>query len=143
MTAWAVGQTPRFKVGIIGAGVSDWGMMAATSDLPSFEAVLGGGSPWDGIGPHRADALSPISFARNVVTPLLILHGAEDARVPVSQGRLMAQALRATGTPYELVVYPREPHSIGERAHQLDMLRRVRAWVERWLDGGGEGGIGG
>ena len=143
MTAWAVGQTSRFKVGIMGAGVSDWGMMAATSDLPSFEAVLGGGSPWDGIGPHRADALSPISFARNVVTPLLILHGAEDARVPVSQGRLMAQALRATGTPYELVVYPREPHGIGERAHQLDMLRRVRAWVERWLDGGGEGGIGG
>lgn len=136
MTAWAVGQSPRFKVGIMGAGVSDWGMMAATSDLPSFEAVLGGGSPWDGIGPHRADALSPISHAKQVTTPLLILHGADDARVPVSQGRLMAQALRATGTPHELVIYPREPHGIGERNHQLDMLRRVRAWVGRWLDGG-------
>ena len=136
MTAWAVGQTRRFKVGIMGAGVSHWGMMAATSDMPSFDAMLGGSTPWDGIGPHRADALSPISFARHVTTPLLILHGADDAWVPVSQAKLMAQALRATGVPHELVIYPREPHGIGERNHQLDMLRRVRAWVGRWL---GEG----
>jgi dipeptidyl aminopeptidase/acylaminoacyl peptidase len=31
------------------------------------------------------------------------------------------------------VVYPREPHGISERAHQLDVLKRVRRWFDRWL----------
>lgn len=133
MTAWAVGQTPRFKFGIMGAGVSDWGMMVATSDLPRFEQMLGASAGWEGIGPHPHDALSPISFAHRVTTPVLVLHGENDARVPVSQGRYFAQALRAHDTPVTVVVYPREPHGIRERAHQLDLLRRVREWVERWL----------
>jgi dipeptidyl aminopeptidase/acylaminoacyl peptidase len=136
MTAWAVGQTRRFKLGIMGAGVSDWGMMTATSDLPTFELALGGSAPWDGIGPHRHHALSPIAFAATVTTPVLILHGADDARVPASQGRFFAQALRQHGVPCELVTYPREPHGIRERNHQLDLLRRVRQWVARWLGPG-------
>lgn len=136
MTAWAVGQTARFKVGLMGAGVSDWGMMTATGDLPAFERMLGGSAGWEGPGPHQHAALSPISFAHQVTTPLLILHGAEDARVPVSQGRFMAQALREHGVPCELVVYPREPHGIRERHHQLDILRRVREWTARWLGPG-------
>ncbi len=138
MTAWAVGQTTRFKVGLMGAGVSDWGMMTATGDLPAFERMLGGSAGWEGPGPHQHAALSPISFAHRATTPLLILHGAEDARVPVSQGRFMAQALREQGIPCEVVVYPREPHGIRERNHQLDLLRRVRAWTARWLGPGWE-----
>jgi dipeptidyl aminopeptidase/acylaminoacyl peptidase len=35
--------------------------------------------------------------------------------------------------PVELVVYPREPHGIGERNHQIDVLKRVRSWYDRWL----------
>lgn len=136
MTAWAVGQTARFKLGIMGAGVSDWGMMVATSDLPHFEAMLGGSTGWEGPGPHRHDALSPISYAHRVATPMLILHGADDERVPVSQGRFFARALRELGVANELVVYPREGHLIRERNHQIDLLRRVRDWVSRWLGPG-------
>ena len=65
--------TDRFRVGVMGAGVSDWGMMAATSDLPDFEAALGGSRPWDGPGPHHAALGSPISYAARRTTPLLIL----------------------------------------------------------------------
>lgn len=133
MTAWAIGQTRRFKAGIMLAGVVDFGMMSATSDIPSFAQQFTGSAAWDGAGPHQHDALSPISYAHTVETPLLILHGEADDRVPVSQGRFYAQALRAKGVPCELVVYPREPHALLERAHQLDLLQRVRAWVERWL----------
>src|SRR6185437_11428396 len=63
MTAWAVTQTTRFKAAVMGAGVSDWNMMTLTSDMPEFESVLGGSRPWDGVGPRRADEVSPISFA--------------------------------------------------------------------------------
>jgi dipeptidyl aminopeptidase/acylaminoacyl peptidase len=133
MTAWAIGQTDRFRAAIMGAGVSDWGMMVAESDVPTFEAALGGSTGWEGPGPHRHDELSPISYAHRVATPLLILHGEADERVPVSQGRFLARALRARGTTCELVVYPREPHLIGERLHLLDLHERVAAWLRRWL----------
>lgn len=77
--------------------------------------------------------LSPISFAQQVQTPVLILHGERDARVPLSQAIGFQRALRHYQTPVEMVVYPREPHGIRKRAHQLDLLRRVRAWYDLWL----------
>lgn len=133
MTAWAVGQTDRFKCGVMGAGVSDWGMMVAESDVPTFEAGLGGSTGWEGVGPHQHDAISPISFVHRVKTPVLLLHGERDERVPVSQAQFFAQGLRRHGVPNELVIYPREPHGLQERNHQLDALRRARAWFDRWL----------
>jgi dipeptidyl aminopeptidase/acylaminoacyl peptidase len=133
MTAWAVTQSTRFKAGIMGAGVSDWGMMVMTSDVPHFERELGQTAPWEGVGPHRHAQLSPISFAQAVKTPVLILHGEKDARVPLSQAIGFHRALREQGVPTEMVVYPREPHGIGERMHQIDVLRRVRSWYDRWL----------
>jgi dipeptidyl aminopeptidase/acylaminoacyl peptidase len=41
------------------------------------------------------------------------------------------------GIEHELVIYPREGHRLAERNHQLDLLRRTRAWFERWLRNGG------
>jgi dipeptidyl aminopeptidase/acylaminoacyl peptidase len=133
LTAWAVTQTNRFRAGVMGAGVSDWGMMAATSDLPTFEAALGGSVPWDGPGPHHAAVGSPLSYAVRRTTPLLIVHGADDERVPHSQAVAFYRALRDQDAPVELVTYPREPHAVGERRHQLDLMRRVLAWYDRWL----------
>src|SRR4029079_6038067 len=133
MSAWAVTQTQRFKAAIVGAGPTDWGMMAATSDMPRFDSALGGSTLWEGAGPHRHAQLSPLSFARNVTTPVLILHGQNDARVPLNQAISFHRALREVGAQTELWIYPREPHGIGERAHPIDLLKRVRAWYERWL----------
>jgi dipeptidyl aminopeptidase/acylaminoacyl peptidase len=133
LTAWAVTATDRFKVGVMGAGVSDWGMLAATSDLPAFETALGGDNRWDGPGPHHADAHSPISFAARRTTPLLILHGEEDKRVPVTQATAFYRAIRGQAAPVELVSYPREPHGIRERRHQIDVQRRVLEWFDRYV----------
>jgi dipeptidyl aminopeptidase/acylaminoacyl peptidase len=133
MSAWAVTQTTRFKAAVIGAGVTDWGMMVATSDLPDFERELGGSAPWEGVGPHHHAELSPVSFAGAVTTPTLILHGEKDERVPVSQAIAFHRALRERDVPTQLVIYPREPHGLREYAHQVDLLRRVRSWYDRWL----------
>lgn len=133
MAAWAVGQTDRFEAAVVGVGVSDWGMMVAESDMQHFEAECGGSTGWEGPGPHRHDELSPISHAADISTPLLILHGEKDERVPASQGRYLARALRELHKPFELVVYPREPHALRERNHQLDVLRRARAFFDRHL----------
>jgi dipeptidyl aminopeptidase/acylaminoacyl peptidase len=133
MSAWAITQTQRFKAAIMGAGVSDWGMMVMTSDVPGFEQELGGSAPWDGEEQRRHLELSPITFAKNVKTPVLILHGEKDARVPLSQATGFHRALRSQGVPSIFVTYPREPHVIAERAHQVDILQRVRGWYDRWL----------
>jgi len=132
-TWWAPGSADRFRCGVDGAGPTDWGSMATESDVPTFEAMLGGSRLGDGAGPHRHAAVSPISYADRVHTPLLILHGKEDRRVPVGQAIGFFHELRRRAVPVEMVLYPREPHGIGEEAHQLDLLRRVREWYGRWL----------
>ncbi|MEE6262551.1 S9 family peptidase [Plantactinospora sonchi] len=133
MSAWAVGQTERFRAALVGAGVIDWGMLAATGENGQFEAALGGSTGWSGIGPHPHDAVSPISFASRIRTPVLILHGAEDTNVPLGQAVYLHRSLRHFGVEHEFVIYPREGHSIRERNHQLDVMRRTRAWFDRWL----------
>jgi len=53
--------------------------------------------------------------------------------VPLSQATGYHRALREHHVPNQFVVYPREPHGISERAHQIDLLKRVRTWYDRWL----------
>ena len=133
MAAWAIGQTGRFKAALMGAGISDWGMLVATGHFGTSEAIFGGSCGWEGPGPHRHDQLSPISYASKVRTPVLILHGEDDTNVPLGQSTYFHRALYRYGVEHEFVVYPREGHGSRERNHQLDLLRRTRAWFDRWL----------
>ncbi|MEV4473153.1 prolyl oligopeptidase family serine peptidase [Nonomuraea sp. NPDC049504] len=131
LAAWAVGQTDRFKAALVGAGISDWGMLAATGEFGPFEAALGGSHGWEGRGPHPHDERSPISYASRIRTPVLIVHGAQDTNVPLGQAEFLHRALRRFGVEHEFVVYPREGHAIAERNHRIDLLRRTRSWFRR------------
>jgi len=133
MGAWAIGQTDRFKAAIMVAGISDWGMLAATGEWGTLDAALSGSGGWEGTGPHPHDQVSPVSFASKIRTPVLIVHGEDDTNVPVSQAIYFHRALSWYGAEHELVIYPREGHGLVERNHQLDLLRRTRAWFDRWL----------
>ena len=134
-TRWSQATNDLFRAGVAGAGPSDWGALYQESDLPEFESMLGGSTPGDGLGPLRHHLLSPVTYAARVHTPLLLLHGERDPRVPVGQAMAMFQELHRRGNPTDLVLYPREPHGIQERAHVVDMLTRVREWFDRWLRG--------
>lgn len=85
------------------------------------------------MGGTRHDQLSPISYAANVTTPVLILPGEDDTNVPVGQAMYFHRALTRFGAEHELVIYPRENHEFTGRAHQVDVLERVRSWFTRWL----------
>jgi len=56
----------------------------------------------------------------------------------VAQGRELYGALKYLGKQVEMATYPREGHPIEERKHQLDLVRRVLAWYDKYLkeDGG-------
>jgi dipeptidyl aminopeptidase/acylaminoacyl peptidase len=133
MAAWAIGQTHRFSAALMSAGISDWGMLVATGEAGTAEAELGGSCGWEGPGPHAHDQVSPISFVSKVRTPVLIVHGEDDTNVPLGQAIYFHRALSRFGVEHEFVVYPREGHGFTERNHQLDLLRRMRAWFDRWL----------
>jgi dipeptidyl aminopeptidase/acylaminoacyl peptidase len=133
MAACAVTKTNRFRAAIMGAGISDWETLVATSNVPGFERDLTGRAPWDEVPSGQKIGYSPIKFARNVRTPVLILHGEEDDRIPLGQAVGFYRALKENNVDTEFVIYPRERHAILERAHQLDLLTRVRLWCNRWI----------
>jgi dipeptidyl aminopeptidase/acylaminoacyl peptidase len=131
--AWAATQTSRFRAAVMGAGIADWGMQVGAGEMGRAEAVFGGSFGWEGPGPHRHDQLSPVSYAGGVSTPVLILHGEDDTNVPVGQAMYFHRALTHFGAAHELVTYPRENHVFTERAHQIDVLERIRSWFTHWL----------
>jgi dipeptidyl aminopeptidase/acylaminoacyl peptidase len=66
-------------------------------------------------------------------TPLLVAHGLADDRVHPEQSIQLHQFLKMNETPTGLVLYPREPHGLTERAHQLDFMGRVLKWFEKFV----------
>jgi dipeptidyl aminopeptidase/acylaminoacyl peptidase len=66
-------------------------------------------------------------------TPLLILHGAEDTRVPPVQSEAVAAELRRHDVAHEHVVYPGEGHGFRQREHRIDAYERLAAWFQQHL----------
>lgn len=135
MAAWAVTRTDRFRAAVVGAGPVDWGLQVAHGELGTQEAALGGSTGWEGPGPHPHDAISPISYASAITTPVLIVHGEKDTNVPLSQALYLHRALSHYGVPHQLAVYPGAGHYVAGRNHQLDIMYRTRDFLARHVLG--------
>ncbi|OOF94677.1 hypothetical protein ASPCADRAFT_148501 [Aspergillus carbonarius ITEM 5010] len=145
----------QFRGAICGAGVSEWTSMTMMSDAYWFQGEMAGGAPWDvdvntNTKPGEVSTTSPktgtkwisdtngrrgsaLWHMRNVKTPILILHGENDVRVPLSQAIAFYRACVRNNVPIEMVTYPREGHFILERRHLLDMWERMRKFCYRNL----------
>ncbi len=130
LSAWAVTHSTRFKAAVVGAAPVDLGLMALATDTPDFTSGYFG-APSAALA--TLDRASPIRSLEAVTTPVLVLHGAEDTRVPALGGLAFYRGLKLLGKPVEMVRYPREPHWFHEPAHQEDLQRRVLAWFDRYL----------
>ena len=96
MTAWVVSQTSRFKAARMGAGLSDLQSMYGTTDIPGYIGTFFSGIPTQKtLDFYRAR--SAITFVDQVTTPLLILHGGSDERVPIGQSMEYYRALKDRG----------------------------------------------
>jgi dipeptidyl aminopeptidase/acylaminoacyl peptidase len=109
--------------------------MHGTNDIPNTTWAYFGGPPSKQTM-ALFNARSGITFVDNVTTPTLILHGANDQRVPIGQPMEFYRALKDRGKTVELVFYPREGHGLTEYYHQLDRLRRQRDWIVKYTLGG-------
>ncbi|MCA1598271.1 MAG: S9 family peptidase, partial [Chloroflexi bacterium] len=131
LTPWTLTQTDRFRCAVMGAGICNWVSFAGTCDIRVFgDRLFEAEQVTDVTALWERSALSRVA---NVRTPTLIVHGEQDHRVPVSQGREFYSALRHLGVPVEYVTYPREGHQVGERRHQRDLLARLRDWYAAYL----------
>jgi dipeptidyl aminopeptidase/acylaminoacyl peptidase len=131
MTFWTITQTSRFKCAIGHAGISDWYGFFGQTDVPGLMEYGLGGLPWAARETYAK--WSPMTYVDRVKTPIMITHGEQDRRVPIQQGELYYRALKRRGVEVVFVRYPREPHSISEPNHQIDLANRQLAWLDKHL----------
>ncbi len=126
LTSWIVTQTDRFQAAYVSAGVTNLVTEYALTDEPSFLIGYFNEPPYE----HQEVYVqnSPVTYASNVKTPVLIVHGENDQRVPLSQAYEFYMALKHYGARVRMIVYPREYHGIREYAHRIDVMDRLLTW---------------
>jgi dipeptidyl aminopeptidase/acylaminoacyl peptidase len=137
MAAWATGHTDRFKAALVERAVTNWVTMEGTSDIG-----------WFGRSNTLADTLgdieslrrqSPITYARNVTTPTLVLHSEEDWRCPPEQGEQWYAVLRRKGVDVSYVRFPGENHELtraGRPSFRVARFELVHNFYARHLQSG-------
>jgi dipeptidyl aminopeptidase/acylaminoacyl peptidase len=130
LVSWIEGNTDRFKCIVNHAGVYDL-MVQYASDVTQGRAQSMGGEPWEGI--ERIDRWNPARAAKGFTTPMLVIHGERDFRVPVSHGLECYGVLKAKGVPARLLYFPDENHWILKPANSILWYREVLGWMKRWL----------
>ncbi len=129
MTSFAVTRTDRFKAASMGAGLPNLISMVTTTDIQDYLAAHMGGEFWDDYETYEKH--SAMYRIKNVVTPTQVIHGAEDLRVPFTQGQEFYRALDRRGVATEMVVYPRTPHGPREPKFLMDVSDRILAWFKK------------
>ena len=131
--AWAITQTNRFKAAVVGAAPVSLTVMYGEGSLPVWVESFMGGPPWR--AGEEYERQSPLNFAHRATTPTLILHGQADNNVSAVQSRAFHTHLKRNNVPTQLVIYPRQGHSIFELKLQLDLAQRTLRWFDGLLGG--------
>jgi dipeptidyl aminopeptidase/acylaminoacyl peptidase len=131
MSTWAPTQTDAFAAAVPFAITSNWLSFHNTTNIGRFDELYLQSDPYDVNGGYFTR--SPVMFARNCHTPMLILHGQLDLCCPVGQAQEMYQALVDAGCETELVVYSRGGHGWAERGYLIDSWERSKDWFDRYL----------
>ncbi len=112
--------TPEGPVGPAGDGVT-------------FGGIKQGGSPWSNLPKaQRHYRLSPHKLVTNWHTPLMVIHGGMDYRVPVDEGMAAYNAAQMMGVPSRLLIFPDENHWILKPQNALLWHREYFRWLDQW-----------
>lgn len=133
MTVWLLGHSDRFVCAVAARGVYNLLSQYSTSDAHKLIEYEFDGYPWE--MPERLWRHSPLAYVDQIKTPLRILHGELDYRVPMSEAEQLFAFLQRRKQVVELVRYPREGHELtrtGEPRHRADHMERTLAWFDRY-----------
>jgi dipeptidyl aminopeptidase/acylaminoacyl peptidase len=135
LTNWIVGHTNLFKAAVTLRSVTNF-----ISDEGTRDGAYGHKKDFEGHLFEKFDLYwerSPLKYAKNVKTPILILHSDNDLRVPLEQGEQWFRALKLFGATAEFVVFPRENHNLtrtGEPRHLVESLNWQVYWFDKYLN---------
>ena len=103
-------------------------------DGVTFGGIKQGGSPWSNDPKAvRHYALSPHKLVTKWHTPLMVIHGGMDYRVPVDEGMAAYNAAQMMGVPSRLLIFPDENHWILKPQNAMLWHREYFRWLEEWL----------
>ncbi|MCX7123395.1 MAG: prolyl oligopeptidase family serine peptidase, partial [Gammaproteobacteria bacterium] len=128
LAAWAISQSNRFSGAIDGDGLTDLISYTGTSDDTDFCFRYLGSYFWDANQPLYW-ARSPIAHVQNIKTPLLILEGGQDIRVPPSQAEELYNALTVLNRPVKMLIAPRQAHEPSDP----DTIEKEINAIDQWL----------
>jgi dipeptidyl aminopeptidase/acylaminoacyl peptidase len=142
LTSWIVGHTDRFRAAVTSRSVNDLTSEMLAGDIggPMFGEESYRAQPWTHPDLYRAH--SPLTYAEQIRTPLLIQHAEKDLRTPINQGEELFSVLRALRRPVRFMRVPDETHELtrsGTPFRRVENLARIVEWFEHFLVHGRSG----
>lgn len=134
MTSWIVGHTDRFKAACSERGVNNLVSMYGSSDIGWVFKGYTGAFVHDDVETFMRQ--SPWTYAKEITTPLLILHSEQDLRCNIEQAEQLFTTLRLLKRDVELVRFPAESHELtrsGSPAHRVMRFELLLEWFGRYL----------
>jgi len=131
MMNWIEGQWPdRFKCIVSHDGLFDNRSMYYSTEELWFPEWEHGGPEYANPQGYAKD--NPVDFVTRWKTPMLVIHGQLDYRVPDTQGLSVFTALQRRGIPSEFLYFPDENHWVLKPANSIEWYDTVLAWLNRW-----------
>ncbi|MEN8229481.1 MAG: S9 family peptidase [Bacteroidota bacterium] len=133
---WLAGNhQKRFKAFISHCGVFNSEMEYMTTDEMFFDTWEKGGAPWEKDNPvaMKSYAGSPHHFVGNWDTPMMVIHGEHDYRIPYTQGMAAFNAAQLRGIPSKLLFFPSETHWVLSPQNGILWQREFKGWLDQWL----------
>ena len=130
MTVWLAGHYGGWKAAVAGAAVTDWVDQYDFSDGNVGRAASIGGSPWVGENMKKYIEQSPITEAKNIKAPTLILANIGDPRVPVTQSYKLYHTLIDNGTVVKFMGWPIPAHNATV---PIAIMERDKLWLD-WMN---------
>lgn len=134
MTNWIVGHTDRFKAAVTQRSISNWISFYGVSDIGYYFTewqIQGDMTNVDKLWNH-----SPLKYASEINTPLLILHGENDLRCPIEQAQQLYITLKRMGKETEFVRFPQADHNLSRTGLpnlRIERLDQITDWFEKYV----------
>ena len=136
MMNWIEGQWPdRFKCLVQHDGVFDARAMAYETEELWFDEWEHGGKPYYE-APEEYEKWNPVNHVAKWQTPMLVITGEKDFRIPYTQALAAFTALQRKGVPSELLVFPEASHWVLKPKDSLQWHQSVFAWLGQHLKSG-------
>jgi dipeptidyl aminopeptidase/acylaminoacyl peptidase len=134
MTSWLIGHYHIWKAAVSCAAANSRADAYNLSDYGIKWRFMFGGSPWNKQYAKTYEEQSPITYARAITTPTLILHDTGDRRVPVTNAYALYHALKDNGVTVKFIAVPVAEHALpGDPVRVSDALHDWLDWLDRYL----------